>query len=105
MVTYYSIFSTFCQEQLWIEFILDFCRETLRQMASDPVILNKPFSGQLLSVWFLTEEDLSNHCLFFFFGGCVKQRLQKLLMYLTILNGKCLKSQTFVRDFEHILLC
>ena len=32
-----------------MEFILDFWRENVRQMASDPAILNKPFSGQLLS--------------------------------------------------------
>lgn len=49
VVTCGCVLFHFSDTEMWMEFILDFWRENVSQMASDPVILNKPFSGQLLS--------------------------------------------------------
>lgn len=42
--------STYFRSRDVEEFVLGFERRDVRQMASDPLILNNPFSGQLLSV-------------------------------------------------------
>lgn len=79
-----------------------FWRENVRQMASDPVILNKPFLDNCCQSFFAEERLVKSSPIYIFLmGGFAKQRLPKLLACLNILKNKCLESQTFDRDPQY----
>lgn len=77
-----------------------FWGENLRQMASDPMILNKPFFWTTVVKVILNCHTIAHSIFFLLMGGCIKQKLPKLLLCLNILKNKCLKSHTFIRDLS-----